>query len=147
MAVYQNSLLDMERFKAAMRKPVADKKLNALSKVGSCEGSNTSHTITNASSKLLFGNSHPASNTSLINSPRGLMLKKLDEMMGRDGALGGNWLKENQRLKEKVKKMSKLEEDPTDYLILLEELKNTRSKDINKHTLDGKKNFIKKNIW
>ena len=75
------------------------------------------------------------------------MLKKLDEMMGRDGALGGNWLKENQRLKEKVKKMAKLEEDPTDYLILLEELKNTRSKDINKHSLDGKKNFIKKNIW
>ena len=95
MAVYQNSLLDMERFKAAMRKPVADKKQNALSKVNSYAGSNTSHTITNASSKLLICNSQPASNTSLINSPRGLMLKRLDEMMGRDGVLGCSMLREN----------------------------------------------------
>lgn len=71
MAVYQNSLLDTERFKAAMRKPADDKKPNVLSKVSSYVGSKTSRTITNASSKLFMGNSQPASNTSLINSPRG----------------------------------------------------------------------------
>lgn len=70
------------------------------------------------------------------------MLKRLDEMMGRDGVLGCSMLRENLRLKEKVKKMAKLEEDPTDYLILLEELKKTRNKDIHKQNLDGKKNFI-----
>ena len=70
------------------------------------------------------------------------MLKKLDEMMGKDGALGNNFLKENRRLKDKVKQMAMLEEDPTDYLMLLAELKNTRNKEISKHNMDGSKNFV-----
>lgn len=70
------------------------------------------------------------------------MLKKLNQMMGKDNALGNNFLRENHRLKEKVKKMAKLEEDPTDYLMLLAELKNTRNKEINKHNLEGSKNFV-----
>ena len=59
-------------------------------------------------------------------SPRADTLNKIDAILGRDSLLQSNPIRETRRIKGKIKKMVKEEENPKDFLELVSKLKAQR---------------------